>query len=128
MGQMILAAVRAVDQSDGILSQEHERKMVNFDILGRIMFAHGFTAVNIVNMLSLISIPLIGAVWTFFASGKNIKAVTRRTGLVVYGLVATLAALICSILFVAAAAAIMLKINPKVSRWNLVSVNIPNIN
>lgn len=114
MGQMVLAAVRAVDQADGILSKEHERKMVNFDILGRIMFANGFPAVNTVNILSLVFVPLIAAVWTFFTSEKNLKTVACRAGLVLYGLTTTSVAFILSALFVIAAAAIMIKINPKV--------------
>ncbi|KAG1066243.1 hypothetical protein G6F42_026696 [Rhizopus arrhizus] len=107
MGQMALAAAKAIVNSDDMLDTNRDNELfVYFDILGRWMFVYSFTTFQIINLIALLLVPSIG----LFLGLKNkpsqqtaFSLVKQKLCLVAQGGIAVFSALVFACLFVVVA-------------------------
>ncbi|KAI8138287.1 hypothetical protein BJV82DRAFT_582997 [Fennellomyces sp. T-0311] len=125
MGQMTLSAMRAMDQNNEFFTETHEENLVYYDVLGKFMFAYDFGTHGASNIIALILTPLLALAWTLAVAG-DAKAghLKQRMAVVARGFVATLAAVLFTIVFAAAASAALVNMNPMVTYGNVIAVGI----
>lgn len=120
MGQMTLAAVRSIVNTDDMLDATSEQEaLVYYDILGRFMFAYSFTVYQFINALALIIVPAV-AVYLAISSNKDnsqsISSLLKQKALPTgQGLIAIFSAFIITIVTTILAVYIMSKMNPSMT-------------
>ncbi|KAI7902528.1 uncharacterized protein BX663DRAFT_511374 [Cokeromyces recurvatus] len=119
MGQMALGATRSIANSDTLLyTSKEQESFIYFDILGRTVFVYSFVTYQLMNILALLSIPIIA----FYLISKNkdnretiSSIIKRKTSLIIQGLAAIIAAIVLALIFGAIAVFLMTKINPSMT-------------
>lgn len=119
MGQMALAAAKAIANSDDMLDTNRDKELfVYFDILGRWMFVYSFSTFQIINLIALLLVPGVG----LFLGLKNKPSqqtasslIKQKLCLTAQGGIAVFSALVFACLFVVLAVLAMCKINPSMT-------------
>lgn len=116
MGHMTLAALRAIDADDEVLSKEHQHKMVLYDVLGRYVFAYDFNLHATIQTAALVLAPVLAAFWIVYASDRSnrLEALLRTSSRAAQGFTATFAALLFVIVSIAVASTALIFANPLV--------------
>ncbi|KAI7889790.1 uncharacterized protein EV154DRAFT_269738 [Mucor mucedo] len=118
MGQLALAAVKGIANSDDMLETPKEQEsFIYFDILGRFMFAYSLTTFQIINMLALLAVPGTSVYMSMRQNqGKTTSEVLlEKLELTAQGLLAVFSALILMILLTVIAVYSMSLINPSMT-------------
>ncbi|KAI7888595.1 uncharacterized protein EV154DRAFT_604675 [Mucor mucedo] len=133
MGQMALGSVLSIDSSETMLQEAGAPEpIIYYDILGRVMLVYSFFTCQLINILSLIFVPLALFTWSWFSNsgtettdvGEKLSSLKRNIALTAQGLIATITALAFMVLFVSFAAWIMLLINPSATYGSIKSVAV----
>ncbi|KAI7881599.1 hypothetical protein K492DRAFT_128678 [Lichtheimia hyalospora FSU 10163] len=125
MGDITLEALKAIDKDDSIFTEQHESKMVYYDIIGRVMLAYGFATQRNINILILVVVPLMALVWTSMIAGPNKgHLLGQRMAIVAQGFFATIIGFLFTAIFVGIAATVLFNINTMVTYGNAISVSM----
>ena len=115
MGDVTLEALKAIDKDDSIFTEQHESKVVYYDIIGRLMLAYGFATQRNINILILVVVPLMALVWTSMIAGPNKgHLLGQRMAIVAQGFFATIIGFLLTAIFVGIAATALFNINTMV--------------
>ncbi|KAI9267586.1 hypothetical protein EDC94DRAFT_601309 [Helicostylum pulchrum] len=122
MGQMALGSVLSIDASENILHDAGSPEpIIYYDILGRVMLVYSFFTCQLINLVSLILIPLALFTWSWFSKPSaatsthvtdKIDSLKQNLCLISQGLIATIVALAFMVVSVAFSSWILLLINP----------------
>lgn len=121
MGQMALGSVLSIDSSETMLQEAGAPEpIIYYDILGRVMLVYSFFTCQLINIVSLLLVPLGLFTWSWFSNsgtettdvGEKINAFKRNVALIAQGLIATIIALAFMVVFVSLASWLLLLINP----------------
>jgi hypothetical protein len=120
MGQMTLAAVRSIANSDDLLDYSEEQEtFVYYDILGRLMVAYSFTVYQFINALALLIVPVVAIYVTISSNKDNTKTASsllkQKACLTAQGLIAIFSAFIITVLVTVLAVFVMSKMNPSMT-------------
>lgn len=118
MGQLALAAVKGIANSDDMLDTPKEQEsFIYFDILGRFMFAYSMTTFQIINILALLAVPGLSIYMSMRDNqDKTLSEVlSEKFRLTAHGLLAVFSALILMILVTVIAVYGMSLINPSMT-------------
>ncbi|KAF7727558.1 hypothetical protein EC973_007432 [Apophysomyces ossiformis] len=128
MGQMALATVQGLDRMDAIPTGQ--QNTVYYDILGRILVVCSFTTFQIINMVALVTVPILAIAWTLTKSAnglhckEKIRLLGERSLKVFQGFIAVILALLCILVTTGLAAVIMTWIHPSFSYGNAYEAGI----
>ncbi|KAI8981705.1 hypothetical protein BDF20DRAFT_817440 [Mycotypha africana] len=120
MGQIVLKAMEDIANSDDLLETSHEQELYYYyDLLGRVMFAYSFTTAQFIHALALVLVPLV-SIFLFMRKEKARhqslgSLLKEKACLTVQGLLASIAAFIFALVFLAIASLMMVKINPSMT-------------
>ncbi|KAI9473614.1 MAG: hypothetical protein EXX96DRAFT_621254 [Benjaminiella poitrasii] len=129
MGQMALSTALSIDGSETIVPKAGKPEpIIYYDILGRFLLVYSFSTCQLINIASLILVPIGFFTWFWFSNRANLdekKARLRHNMVrISQGLIATLIALVFMVVFVALFAWIMLIANPSVTYGSINTVVI----
>jgi hypothetical protein len=127
MGQLALASVKSIDASPTIVSEAGAPdEFVYFDILGRVMVVYTYTTYQVLNIVSLVLVPLGLFTWFWFSTTAHLEEkktiLKRNLWLIGQGFLSALAALAFMVVFTAFFAWIMLLIHPAATYGNINSI------
>ncbi|KAI8053141.1 uncharacterized protein B0P05DRAFT_307690 [Gilbertella persicaria] len=131
MGQMALGSVLSIDQIESIIQKAGKPEpIIYYDILGRVMLVYSFFTCQLLNVLSLVLIPLGLLTWFWFSTDNGGHVDAKRVALkhnlwlIGQGLLSTLVALVSMVVFVAFFSWILMLINPSATYGSTYSVTV----